>query len=147
MTRVLPPTWFVGAIVVAVAVHFLLPLVQVFDMPWRLIGLVLLLFGILLNLLADRAFKAHNTTVKPFEESTVLVTHGVFGVSRNPMYLGMTLILLGVATLLGSVTPFLVAFLLAALLDRVFIIPEERMLNETFGQQYGEYRRHVRRWF
>ncbi len=45
------------------------------------------------------------TTVKPFEESQALVTGGVFRISRNPMYLGMTLILLGVTLILGSVTP------------------------------------------
>jgi protein-S-isoprenylcysteine O-methyltransferase Ste14 len=99
-----------------------------------------------MNLLADQAFKKHSTTVKPFEESTELVTSGVFSITRNPMYLGMTLILLGIATMLGSATAFLVVPLLAVLLDRIFISPEEEMLDETFGQQFRQYRGRVRRW-
>lgn len=84
--------------------------------------------------------------MKPFEESSALVTHGVFRISRNPMYLGMTLMLLGIALFLGSVTPFLVVIALPVIFDRVFISPEERMLEETFGDQFREYRKRVRRW-
>jgi protein-S-isoprenylcysteine O-methyltransferase Ste14 len=146
MKRALPPTYFLGAIILAVAVHFAVPLQQLLYFPWRLIGLVPLLLGILLNLLADQAFKKHETTVKPFEKSTALVTSGVFSFTRNPMYLGMTLILFGVAAMLGSATAFLVVLLLAALLHRVFIIPEEEMLDETFGEQFRQYRGRVRRW-
>lgn len=47
------------------------------------------------------------TTVKPFQESTALITDGVFRLSRNPMYLGFVLVLTGIATLLGSLTPWL----------------------------------------
>ncbi len=146
MKQRLPPTYFFGAIVLAVAVHLVLPLQQLFHFPWRLIGLLPLLLGILLNLLADRVFKKHDTTVKPFEESTALVTGGVFSFTRNPMYLGMTLILFGIAAMLGSATAFLVVPLFAALLDRLFIIPEEEMLDDTFGQQFRQYRGRVRRW-
>lgn len=84
--------------------------------------------------------------MKPFEESSALVTGGVFRVARNPMYLGMALIVLGAALLLGSATPLAVVILLALLLDRAFISPEERMLADTFGDQFQEYRGRVRRW-
>ena len=93
MKKALPPTYFLGAIVLAVTMHFLLPLRQLLAFPWRLTGLAPLVIGILLNLLADHTFKKHETTVKPFEKSSSLVTGGVFGISRNPMYLGMTLVL------------------------------------------------------
>lgn len=84
--------------------------------------------------------------MKPFEESSALVTGGVFRVTRNPMYLGMALIVLGAALLLGSATPLAVVILLALLLDRAFISPGERMLADTFGDQFQEYRGRVRRW-
>ena len=100
----------------------------------------------MLNLPADRAFNKHDTTVKPFEESSTLLTDGVFGITRNPMYLGMTLILLGVAMLFGSAAPFAVVLFLAALLDRTFIAPEEQKLEDTFGERFRQYRRRVRRW-
>ena len=62
------------------------------------------------------------------------------------MYLGMTLILAGLAVLLGSVTPVLVVPVFAWLMDRRFIVAEEQALEETFGEAYLEYKRHVRRW-
>ncbi len=146
MKKTLPPTYFFGTVVISVALHFLFPLHQLLAFPWRLTGLVPLLVGIVLNLLADQAFKRHGTTVKPFETSSTLITGGVFGISRNPMYLGMTLILLGIALLLGSATPFAMVIILPILLDRVFISPEEKMLEDTFGGQFREYRERVRRW-
>ncbi len=146
MKRILPPTYFFGAIALMAGFHFLFPLWTLVRFPWRLLGVVPLVAGVLLNLLADQAFKRHNIAVKPFEESNVLLTHGVFRLSRNPMYLGMTLLLAGIAILMGSITPWLVVFLLATLFDRLFITPEERMLEEAFGGQFREYRRHVRRW-
>ena len=146
MKKTLPPVYFLGAIIVEVLLHFLLPLRQFLVFPWRLLGLVPPVIGIVLNLLADQTFKKHETTVKPFEESKALVTGGVFRISRNPMYLGMTLMLLGVTLILGSVTPFVVVLLFPVLLDRIFIVTEERMLEDTFGDQFRQYRNRVRRW-
>lgn len=146
MKKLLPTTYFFGAIVLAVALHVLFPLRQLMAFPWRLTGLAPLFLGILLNLLADQGFKKHDTTVKPFRKSRSLVTEGVFRISRNPMYVGMTLVLVGIALLLGSLSPFTVAVVLPILFDRVFIRPEERMLEDTFGDRFREYRRRVRRW-
>ena len=146
MKKILPPVYFLGAILVEVLLHFLLPLRQFLVFPWRLFGVIFLLIGFVLNALADQNFKKHETTVKPFEESKALVTRGVFNISRNPMYLGMTLILLGIAALLGSVTPFVVVPVFTALLDRIFIVEEEQMLQATFGDRFRQYRHKVRRW-
>ena len=146
MKKTLPPTWFFGAIILAAALHYLLPLRQLLLLPWRLLGLIPLIIGIVLNLAADHAFKKLNTTVKPFERSNALITNGVFRLTRNPMYLGMTLMLLGIALMLGSTTPLAVVVVLAVLFDRLFITPEERMLEETFGDEFRAYRKRVRRW-
>jgi protein-S-isoprenylcysteine O-methyltransferase Ste14 len=62
------------------------------------------------------------------------------------MYLGFVLILLGVALLLGSLTPWLVIPIFAILIDRVFIQVEERMLAEQFGQDWSTYKAGARRW-
>ena len=102
--------------------------------------------GILLNLLADKTFTRNKTTVKPFEKSTTLVTGGVFCISRHPMYLGMVLILFRLAILLGKLTPFLIPFLYVPLMNTVYIGTEERMLEETFGDRWLEYKSKVRRW-
>ena len=144
--RLLPPAYFGIAIVAMVAVHFLAPIALVLSFPLTLIGLAPIAAGIALNLVADRAFKERSTTIKPFERSTSLVTTGVFAWSRNPMYLGMVLFLLGLALLLGTATPFAVIVLFILLLDVKFIRAEERMLAETFGDDWSAYRGQVRRW-
>ena len=142
----LPPTYFLAAIVVALVAHFLFPVYQIVGYPWRLLGLVPLSSGVVLNLVADKALKNHETTVKPFEESRTLIIDGIFGVTRNPMYLGMVLILLGIALLLGSASPFAAVLALAVLLDQRFIAPEEEKLERKFGDVFRDYQRKVRRW-
>ena len=74
------------------------------------------------------------------------MTRGVFGISRNPMYLGMTLALGGIAVLLRSASPWLAVFVFALLLQTVFITREERMLQEKFGDKFLEYCKSVRPW-
>jgi protein-S-isoprenylcysteine O-methyltransferase Ste14 len=142
----LPPTYLFTAIVAMVLLHFLFPGLEVASYPWRLLGCAPLLVGIILNLMSDKAFKQNHTTVKPFEESTNLITTGVFRFSRHPMYLGMVLILVGIAFLLGSLLPFLVITAFVVLMDVIFIRTEERMLADKFGDTWKKYQENVRRW-
>lgn len=143
---ILPPTYWMGSIIAMLALHYFLPVVEVIDYPWNLSGVFPILAGLVLNLLADRAFKMADTTVKPFQISAALVTDGVFGISRHPMYLGMVLSLLGLALLLGSLSPFLVVAVFAVILETVFIQVEEKMLRDTFGEVYAAYAKTVRKW-
>jgi len=145
-SRVMPPTYFLLALLAMVSLHFFLPVFEIIPSPWTMIGVIFLLAGILLSLAGDHLFRQVGTTIKPFEESAALVTKSVFRISRNPMYLGFALLLTGAAVLLGSLTPFVVipAFVLA--IDRLFIRTEEKMLLEKFGQDYLEYQLQVRRW-
>ena len=126
--------------------HFLLPLGTIIPAPWCLLGLIPLALGIGVNLAADNAFHKAGTTVKPFEESAVLVTGGVYRISRNPMYLGFALILAGVAVLLGALSPWAGVPAFVLLVDRRFIAVEERMLAARFGTAWKEYAAAVRRW-
>jgi protein-S-isoprenylcysteine O-methyltransferase Ste14 len=146
MKRLYPPSYLLIAIVLMVALHFLLPVRQIIFFPWRLLGILPLLAGILLAVLAERTFKKHRTTVKPFEKSSALVTDGAFRLSRHPMYLGMTLLLAGLAVLMGSVTPWCGVLLFVLVMEFVFVRAEEAMMDETFGQAYRDYRAQVRRW-
>ena len=126
--------------------HFVFPISKVIVYPWNLLGCTPLGLGIALNLVADRAFKEHQTTIKPFQESTVLVTTGAFQYTRNPMYLGIVLMLLGIAFLMGMLMPFIVIPVFAVLIQFVFIKVEEGMLEEKFGRTWVEYKQKVRRW-
>ncbi len=134
------------SIAMCIIAHFVFPVSTILRYPWNLTGIVPMILGSWLNLFADQAFKKAQTTVKPFEESTHLIKDGAFQFSRNPMYLGMVLILVGTALLLGTVSPFIVAFIFAILMDYRFIRIEEQMLEAKFGEVWLSYKCRVRRW-
>ena len=144
--NIIPPVYLFLAIAVMIFLHFLLPGTKVLGLPWNLLGVLPLALGIAINLVADKSFKRHETTVKPLEDSTSLITTGVFRLTRHPMYLGFVLILLGIAVLMGSFTPYVVVLVFAIFMDTVFIKYEEKKLEETFGEVWSEYKQKVRRW-
>lgn len=143
---ILPPVFFWGAVAIAAALGFFLPGARFLGWPWRWTGILPIVFGVAWNGIADGAFRKAGTTVKPFEESSALLTGGVFAASRHPMYLGMTAILLGEAILFGALTPLLPAVLFPILMEIRFIRAEESMMEERFGEEWRAYRRRVRRW-
>jgi protein-S-isoprenylcysteine O-methyltransferase Ste14 len=145
-SRIMPTTYLLASLVAIILLHLLLPGATIVPRPWNLLGIVPLAVGVAFNLIADRAFHAAHTTVRPFEASSALVTSGVFRVTRNPMYLGFVLALVGLAVLMRSVTPYLVILAFAILLDRRFVTAEERMLAERFGAEWDRYRQGTRRW-
>jgi len=144
--RVLPPTYVLISIVVMVLLHFLFPLMKIVPLPWNVIGIIPLALGITINIVADNALHQADTTVKPFEESIALVTSGAYRISRHPMYLGFVLVLIGVAILLGSLSPCVVILIFAILMDQVFIKVEERMLEARFVGEWLAYKHKTRRW-
>jgi len=144
--KILPPTYLLISILVMVDLGLVFPIPRVIPPFWNLLGLLPVAFGVLLNLVADRAFQQAHTTVKPFSQSSSLVTEGVYQISRNPMYLGFALVLIGIAILLRSLVPYLVIALFVLLIDRVFIRVEEKMLADQFGGQWEAYRKQTRRW-
>ena len=95
---------------------------------------------------ARMLFVKAGTTVKPFQESSELVMMGPFNLTRNPMYLSMTVFLLGLAILLGSLTPFFIIPFFVWIITKRFIRVEERMLEQRFGESYRAYKARVRRW-
>lgn len=146
MKNPLPPTYLLVALLAIGTLHLLLPGPQLLRSPWRYLGVVPIGVGVWLNIWADGLFKRLGTEVKPFRDSTTLVSSGPYRVSRHPMYLGMLGVVLGAALLAGSTMPFAVALVLWCLLRVHFVIPEEASMRRQFGAQYEEYAQHVRRW-
>jgi len=144
--KITPPLYLFLSIAIMLLLHFLLPKTRVLPFPWNLFGLIPLVLGIVMNLVADRSFKKNKTTVKPLEESTALITDGVFRFSRHPMYLGFVFILLGISSLMGSLTPYVIVIGFAVFMQIVFIRFEEKKLEETFGEAWLRYKRNVRQW-
>ena len=75
-----------------------------------------------------------------------LVTTGLYKITRNPMYVGLLVILFGYGIWLGSLTPFLILPAFYWLITNMQIKPEERVLEEKFGQEYLDYKSKVKRW-
>jgi protein-S-isoprenylcysteine O-methyltransferase Ste14 len=144
--RIIPPVYLVATLGVMTALYFLAPLPRFIEPPYTYLGLVPLVGGIGMAITASRAFARAGTPVIPFERSTRLVTDGLYRVTRNPMYLSMVVILLGVALLFGTVGTLLPIPVFAWAIQRNFIRGEERFLEEIFGEQYLGYKRRVRRW-
>jgi protein-S-isoprenylcysteine O-methyltransferase Ste14 len=144
--KIMPPTWLLIAIVAMLMLHFLLPIAWIIPPIWNLLGLIFITSGVILDLHGDKVFKQARTTIKPFEESSSLVTNGVFQMSRNPMYLGFVFILIGIAILLKSLSPYLVVIAFIILIERMYIRVEEYMLAEKFGTSWEQYKSKTRRW-
>ena len=131
---------------IAVLIHFVLPILQLINYPLNWSGLLFILAGGILNIWTDRLFKKNNTTVKPNETPTSLIKNGPFKFSRNPMYLGMEFLLIGVGLILGSVTSFVGAVLFPLTMELKFIRQEEKIMAEKFGDKFETYKKKVARW-
>ncbi|GAB4529081.1 MAG: isoprenylcysteine carboxylmethyltransferase family protein [Pleurocapsa sp.] len=142
----LPPVWFLLAIVLMLGLHLWLPIQQLFFSPFIYLGIALGFLGISILLFCAYIFHQKNTTIKPFEKSSSLVTEGIFQYSRNPIYLAMIIALNGWWIFLGSLTPVSIIPIFAWLIQEKFIKQEEQMLENEFGKEYQEYKAIVRRW-
>ncbi len=143
---VLPPIYFFGAIALMVALDRFLPLITLIEPPITYLGWVLFAVAVAAVLAVNSQFKRAGTTIKPFQESSALVTGGLFAYSRNPIYVGMVAALLGIFVALGSLTPIVIVPPFIYIIRSRFIAAEERMLEDTFGDAYRAYRNRVRRW-
>lgn len=144
--KTMPTNYFLILLALSIGMHFLYPIYQILYYPFAYFGFLLVIVGIILNLWADHLFKKANTTVKPFKDAKTFLTSGPFRMSRHPMYLGMTSILLGVAIILGSIITFLFPILFVILMEFIFIPFEEKNLDRIFGRDYSDYKKKVRRW-
>ena len=112
------------------------------------ISLFLLILGLIIFISAVRSFRKQKTTVNPLKpkQASSLVTSGIFRFSRNPMYLGMLIILLSISfkfNLLGGIIISLSFFIF---ITKFQILPEEEAMNELFGDKFTQYSNTTRRW-
>ncbi len=144
--RILPPMIALLAVITMIVLHMTVPLAIVMPEPFSYAGALLIATGASMIMWARRAFQTAGTPIKPLTKSTVLIRHGLYRWSRNPMYVGAILLVGGVAILLGTLAPLLVVIAFFAILQEGFVRREERLLDVTFGDTYRAYRRSVRRW-
>src|SRR4029078_8593855 len=132
MKRILPPAWLLTTIGLMIAVWTLAPGPRIIAAAWNWSGVLLVAAGVGLNVAGDRQFQTAGTTMHPFGQPRVLGTTGVFAHSRQPMYLGMVVLVIGLAILFGYAAPFAPTVLLWAALNWRFIPHEERVMSDVF---------------
>ncbi|NQV09018.1 isoprenylcysteine carboxylmethyltransferase family protein [Candidatus Woesearchaeota archaeon] len=144
--RIYPPIIAGIYLLVTIILNYIFPGMRIIYSPYHYFGGVFVVAGFILMIWASQVFRKNETTHNPFNKSTVLVTAGPFSFSRNPMYLGLSFILLGIAVFMGTVSLLFapVAFFLT--INMTFVQHEEKKLDRIFGQSYIKYKNRVRRW-
>lgn len=143
----LPPIWLLAHGLLAWAVARLDPWGLSFGRAWAEFAAGLLMGGgLLLILVAVMQMRRHRTAVMPRREASVLLATGVFRRSRNPIYLGMALILLGWVLRLDAPLALPLVPVFVWIIERRFIAPEEAALSRRFGAQFQRYTQATRRW-
>lgn len=141
-----PPLYFLTAFLVGWLLHALTD-DRLGGRPATIwIGAVLLAAGVSLDVWATLTFKRARTTFIPYRRASSLVSSGPFRFSRNPMYVGMALNVVGGALLIDSWWPLVLLVPAIVLVTVLVIKPEERIMADVFGDGYAEYRARVRRW-
>ncbi|MBO6719524.1 MAG: isoprenylcysteine carboxylmethyltransferase family protein [Rhizobiaceae bacterium] len=144
-----PPVIYLAGVAVAILLQWFWPL------PWIgsplsdllfAIGWLLAAGAVLIDVSAIRTLSRAGTTVMPNRASEHLVTGGPFAISRNPIYLGNTMLMVAIGFIAGSLWFVILAPVAALLTTRLAIVPEERHLFERFGKRYRDYQKKVRRW-
>lgn len=113
-----------------------------------ILAITFFVFGFLIIVIGGYSFKIAKTTVNPMtpEKTTQLVIRGIYNYSRNPMYIGFLLWLIACMVYLGNVANLLLLPLYIILVNRFYIVPEEKALEKLFENEFLEYKNNVRRW-
>lgn len=129
-----------------IVLWFILPGYEVVLYPFSLIGIIPLIGGLWLSKHGSDTFEKAETNIHTFNNPDILVTKGIYKISRNPMYLGFLIALFGIAILLGDLVSFFLVFIFYKLVEVWYIKYEESIMEEMFKDSYKEYKQKVRRW-
>ena len=144
-----PPMIYLAAVAIAILLQWQWPL------PWIgqplsdllfALGCLMAVGAVAIDIGAMRTMAKAHTTVLPMRAAEHLVTNGPFAISRNPIYLGNTTLMVAIGFIAGSLWFVFLAPVAAAFTTYLAIKPEERHLTERFGKRYRDYQKKVRRW-
>ena len=141
-----PPAIYFISIITGILLQIIWPLSIVSFLLLRVVGLLILGLALAVSIWGEQEFKRHETAVNPDQAPTFLVMTGPYRFSRNPMYVGLTLVQLGFALTLNSVWLVLTLVPALVIMSRGVIDREEQFLTAKFGKSYIDYKNSVRRW-
>lgn len=142
----LPPLWLLAAMALAWAAARFVPILIAPPGPREAFGLVLVVVGVALIAWSAFWFWRKKTTIEPHHTPGTLIIEGPYRLSRNPIYLGMVLILTGQVIWLGALSAILLPLVLLIVLTERFAKPEEEALIAAFGAEGRTYLAATRRW-
>lgn len=143
-----PPLIYVAGLALGIAAERLLNL-PTLGLPISIrsiAGAVLDAIGFLVMFAGAGLFLRRRTAILPFKPASSLVTSGILGWTRNPMYLGMAIFYVGLAVILNSLAAIILLPLVLAVVQKQVIAREEAYLERAFGQEYLAYKDRVGRW-
>ena len=144
--KIIPPLVYLAGIVIGFLATIWMPTKVVTNSVAWTVGGIFIFCGAVLTGSAILKFKDMGTTVRPDRAASTLVIAGPYKISRNPMYLGLALVYLGIAIAGQSVWALILLPVVLAIIQRRAIEPEEAFLERRFGSNYIGYKEMVRRW-
>ena len=140
------PVLYAVAFLVGLAVEFALPTAPLPRVVELWLGAVIILISIPIAISAARALVRGRTAFDAKKTTTSIVTDGAFRYSRNPTYMSLTLLYVGLAFVIGSLWVLLMVVPAVAITHWGVVLREERYLESKFGEEYRRYAQRVRRW-
>jgi protein-S-isoprenylcysteine O-methyltransferase Ste14 len=144
--KIQPPLLALSHVVLAFLLTWLIPLPLSVPPVLQTVGFLLVILGFLLGVAALIAFRRASTTLRPRGRVAHLVTSGIYGFTRNPVYLGFLFIMVGISLDSGSYWGIILAPIWVLLFNQLVIHPEEEYLASRFSEQFTLYKGKVRRW-
>ena len=141
-----PPRIAIVLMTISIGLWFFSPPQTLLYIPYKWIAGVSIVIGFALMTWAWLQFRKSDTAVCPTSKSSLIVTNGVYKYSRNPMYLGMLIMLTGTSFLMGTIPSMFAPIGFFIIIDKVFVPYEEEKLLSAFGDVYSKYQMVTRRW-
>ena len=145
--RIIPPIVYLIGLVIGFGFERLWPIIEMRSVLTIIIGIILILLSVLLIVPSILKFRIAATPFDIRKPATVLVTDGPYRYSRNPGYLALTLLYIGLALIIGSIWVVIMLAPVLVVIHYGVIKKEERHLLDQFGEEYIHYKKNVRRWF
>jgi len=141
----IPPVFVLISLILIILFYFIIPDYNLISFPYNLSGVLISFTGFFIMGKVQELFKKHKTNLA-INVSSYMITEGVFSKTRNPMYIGMYLFLLGTGICFMNMFSILVSFGFLLIIHFAIVPTEENLMKNTFGQLYLDYMKNVRRW-
>ncbi|MEP7038198.1 MAG: isoprenylcysteine carboxylmethyltransferase family protein [Acidobacteriota bacterium] len=143
---VFPPALYAGTLIVGLILSFIFPNSFLPRIVALSLGFLLVICAAIIAVFSFRTMNRAHTPVNPSMPTTAIVSEGVFGISRNPIYLSMTFLYTGIAVMFNALWALLLLLPLLIVVQNGIIKREESYLERKFGAEYLNYKARVRRW-